>query len=238
VKTSHTPPDRPRLVTQLDHPSSLHVLALVAQAGWIPAPQSTEECDSGPDRIARWTIVMSVPGFPPGIGLGPTRVAARRHAADRLLRWVRPMVNICPSTGRTMYKNREKAHRAVEEQQMLGLGKPLTGEFKCPTCGYWHPTGSGSKVIRRVIKSRKDRPQLPWNARPLSHEVAEASSGERVIVITAGLGTNAPVEHAGQHVAVIIRRKHLDAMLAQLDDETSPADTEEQLPLVYVPRTT
>lgn len=234
MKISHTPPSKPRYVAGLDHESSLHVLALVAQAGWIPAPQFTETVTESLEHPARWTVVISVPNFPPGVGTGPTRIVAKRHAADRLLRHVRPIVNICPATGRELHKTRKEAHIAVERQQMLGLGKPLTSEYRCPECRCWHVTGSGSKVIKRLIKMRKTRSQLPWNARLLQYAVTAAPDGERVILVTAGLGANAPAEHVGQHIALIIGQEDLTAMLTELGNEPAVPSADDG-PLVYAP---
>lgn len=238
MKISHTPPRSLRWVTDLDDQRPLHALTCVAQAGWTPAPQFTETCVSDLERPSRWIIVVSLPGFPPGIGLGPTRIAAKRRAAGQLLRYVRPIINICPATGREMYKTKRAAHTAVEKQQMLGQGKPLTGEFRCAVCKYWHVTGSGAKVVKRILKSRKDRPQFPWNARPLRHEVTITSTGEQVVVVTAGIGVNAPTEHVGQHVALVLRREDLTTMLAELEEDP-PAPTKDDdagnLLLVYAP---
>lgn len=238
MKISHTPPRSLRRVTGLDDQKPLHALACVAQAGWTPVPQFTETWVSDPERPTRWIIVVSLPGFPPGIGLGPTRIKAKHHAAAQLLRYVRPIVNICPATGREMHKTKQAAHTAVEKQQMLGQGKPLTSEFRCVACRYWHVTGSGAKMITRILKSRKDRPQFPWNARPLHHEVTTTSTGEQVIAVTAALGANAPAEHIGQHVALVLQKEDLTTMLAELEEGPSAFmndDAADTAPLVYAP---
>jgi hypothetical protein len=218
MKVSHTPPAKLLPVDSVKNKPPLMLLNEAAQAGWIPVPVETQTYVDHPrPHPSRWVCTMSVPGFPPGVGVERTRAAARSEAAARLAVHVRPVVNVCPDTGRDMYGTREAALDAIAEQQVFGLGKPLVREFRCPACEGWHASGSGAPSRRKKRKQNRTSPPRPWGARPLMHEVVAAPTGEMVGIVTAEIGMSAPDGHVGQIVAVVLRRQQLAELLEELD---------------------
>lgn len=218
MKRSDTPPSGRRPVTGLTAKTPLQLLHEAWQGGWIEAPQVTETLHPlWPQSF--WTVVVSVAHFPPGVAVGPKRADARRLAADRVMRHIRPVLNVCPPTGRDVYPSRKTAQDAVDRQQMLGRGKPLTRVFRCTLCDGWHVSGSRTAKLKRKLRKGRTRSGAPWNARVRAHEIMTTSEGERVAVVMAELGLNAPQECMGQPVAVSMNRTLLAGLLQALDEE-------------------
>lgn len=222
MKGSHTLPKTRRPIRELASKTGLTLLLEAAQGGWIDYPQDTVTYRKrGREHVC--LVVVSVPGFPPGIGIAGGRMKARAIAGQQLAEHVRPALNVCPTTGRDMYRTREVALAAVHEQQVTGMGKPLTDVFKCPKCaGHWHTSGSGAtKRKKQRDKNRAAQEGLPWNVKPQLHEVVDVPEVGKVVVVSAEIGLNAPDGHIGQTVAVVLRRERLVEMMEDLEKAES-----------------
>lgn len=209
-----------RFVKGLEEKSSLQILHEAAQAGWFPLMEETvtEYQRTGPDQ---WVVVLSITGYPPGVGIGDSMLAARRMAGDRLLKHVRPVIHVCPVNGREFFPNEHAARRAIDQQQMLGVGKPWVTFFKCD-CGGWHASGTGAKHLKKIMRAARSRSRFPWNAKPRAWEIQEAPGGEKVAMVVAELGLNAPDDHMGQQIALIIRRTMLEELMTALNEAEPP----------------
>lgn len=225
MKEKAAPAAKRRYLKGVEERDSLELLHDAAQTGWIPRPQFTESCvDDGVQSM--WATVCSVPGHRPGVAVSFSRKGAQRQAADKVAPSVRLVLNVCPVSGRDCYPSAVEAWDAVDTQQLFGLGKPLTQAFKCKHCTLWHTSGKGASVEkrRRQRNSAKSEGQPPWSAKPCDYEVTTAPTGERVVVVRASLGNNAPNRAKGMPVALVLRQKMLAGMLAALESGSGAAD--------------